>query len=190
MPQTATGSTALKEPPDAAPAQASTHARPRTLGRHRVDQTPTRPPAHSPHAAAPPQGGPDQRTPPTRGARHRLPAPMSLPRLPPCTHAALAHPTCRNGPSTHVLACTQWVPGNKVFCIWQPCARESGNKIESSAHGMGSGGLAVDAMAIGCLGVERRGERFFVLSHFSSEIRVHIMRMCTCVSCGVRIVNA
>jgi len=120
----------------------------------------------------------------------RLPAPMSLPRLPPCTHAALAHPTCRNGPSTHVLACTQWVPGNKVFCIWQPCARESGNKIAASAHGMGSGGLAVDAMAIGCLGVERRGERFFVLSHFSSEIRVHIMRMCTCVSCGVRIVNA
>jgi hypothetical protein len=26
---------------------------------------------------------------------------------------------------------------------------------------MGSGGLAVDAMAIGCLGVERRVERFF-----------------------------
>ena len=29
---------------------------------------------------------------------------------------------------------------------------------------LGSGGLAVDALAIGCLGVERRGERFFVLS--------------------------
>ena len=37
----------------------------------------------------------------------------------------------------------------------------SGNKIAASAHGMGSGGLAVDAMAIGCLGVDRRVERFF-----------------------------
>ena len=40
-------------------------------------------------------------------------------------------------------------------------ARNSGNKIAASAHGMGSGGLAVDAMAIGCLGVELRVERFF-----------------------------
>ena len=63
----------LKEPLDAAPAQASTHA-----------------------------GGPDQRTTPTRCARHRLPAPMSLPRLQPCNHAALAHSACRNGLSTHV----------------------------------------------------------------------------------------
>ena len=55
-----------------------------------------------------------------------------------------------------------------VFCICQPCARDSCNKVAASAHGMGSGGLAVDAMAIGCVGVERRGERFFVLSHFSS----------------------
>ena len=47
-------------------------------------------------------------------------------------------------------------------------ARDSRNKITVSAHVMGSGGLAVDAMAIGCLGVERRGERFFVLCHFRS----------------------
>ena len=58
-------------------------------------------------------------------------------------------------------ACTQNVPGNKVFRIWQAGALDSGNKIAVSAHGMGSGGLAVDAMAIGCLGVERRVERFF-----------------------------
>jgi hypothetical protein len=56
--------------------------------------------------------------------------------------------------------------GNTVFCICQPCARDSGNKIAASAHGMGSGGLAVDAMVIGCLGVDHRGERFFVLLHF------------------------
>ena len=48
-----------------------------------------------------------------------------------------------------------------VFCIWQPRARDSGNKITASAHGMGAGGLAVDAMAIGCLGVDRRAELFF-----------------------------
>jgi len=34
---------------------------------------------------------------------------------------------------------------------------------------MGSGGLAVDAMAIGCLGVERRGERFFRTKPFFVE---------------------
>ena len=43
---------------------------------------------------------------------------------------------------------------------------DSCNKTMVSAHGMGSGGLAVDAMEIGCLGVEHCGERFFVLSHF------------------------
>jgi hypothetical protein len=38
----------------------------------------------------------------------------------------------------------------QVFCIHQPCARDSGNKTvtAASAHGMGSGGLAVDAMEI------------------------------------------
>jgi hypothetical protein len=58
-------------------------------------------------------------------------------------------------------ACTQKVPGNKVFRIWQVGARDSGNKIAASAHGMGSGGSAVEAMAIGCLGVDRRVELFF-----------------------------
>ena len=48
--------------------------------------------------------------------------------------------------------------------------RNSGNKTAASAHGMRSGGLAVDAMAIGCLGIDRRGERFFVLDHFSAYI--------------------
>ena len=56
-------------------------------------------------------------------------------------------------------------PGNQVFCIWQPCARDAGNKNAASAYGMGAGGLAVDAMAIGCLGVECSGRRFFVLTH-------------------------
>ena len=52
-------------------------------------------------------------------------------------------------------------PGNKVFRIWQAGARDSGSKIAASAHGMGAGGLAVDTMSIGCLGVERRVELFF-----------------------------
>ena len=45
---------------------------------------------------------------------------------------------------------------------------DSGNKTAASAHGMGSGVLAVDARAIGCLGVDRCGERFFVLTIFAS----------------------
>ena len=96
MDQMATGSKAPKEPQDASPAQAPTHARPRTARRHRVTQIPTLSPAQCLHASASWQGGLD-----------------------------------------------------------------SGNEIAASAHGMGSGGSAVDAMVIGCLGVERRAERFF-----------------------------
>jgi hypothetical protein len=54
-----------------------------------------------------------------------------------------------------------------VFRVWPPCARHSGNKSAASAHGIGSGGLAVDNMVVRCLGVETRGERFFALSHFA-----------------------
>jgi hypothetical protein len=72
------------------------------------------------------------------------------------------------------------MPGNMVFCIWQPCARDSGNKLAASAHVMGSGGLAVDAMAIGCLGMDRRGERFFILSHFSTETPKMQRDRCVC----------
>ncbi len=43
----------------------------------------------------------------------------------------------------------------------QQSARDPGNKAADSAHVMGSGGLAVVAVAIGCLGAERRGEQFF-----------------------------
>jgi hypothetical protein len=57
------------------------------------------------------------------------------------------------------------------FSAYDSRARNSGNKTVASAHVMGSGVLdddPVDAMAIGCLGVDRHGERFFVLSHFPS----------------------
>ena len=48
---------------------------------------------------------------------------------------------------------------------------DSGNKTAASAHGMGSGVLAVDVRAIGCLGVDRCGERFFVLTIFALGLR-------------------
>ena len=57
--------------------------------------------------------------------------------------------------------------------MWQPCARDSGNKIEASAHGMGSGGSAVDAMVIGCLGAERRAERFFSYLAIFTRLMYH-----------------
>ncbi len=161
MAQMATGAKAPKEPPDVSPAQATTHARPRTAGRHRVAQLPTRSPAQCLHASVSLQGRTRQCTLPARVVRHRLPARMLVPRLPPRIHDAPAHPARRNGPNTHVLACTQYVPGNRPFCIWQPCARNAGNKIAASAHGMGSGGSDIDDMVIGCLDVERRAERFF-----------------------------
>jgi hypothetical protein len=96
---------------------------------------------------------------------------------PPCAHALSHHPqvwpaSSRTGPtaSAHpwcqaLPPCTQGVaptPAEKLF------ARDSCNKTAASAHGIGSGDLAVDAMAIGCLGMDRHGERFFVLNHFAS----------------------
>jgi len=98
-PQMSTRTKVPQEPLDTAPAQVPTHARPRTAGRHSVTQPPTCPPTQRGHVSASLEGGPDQRTPPTRGARHRLPARMPLPRLPPLTHAAPAHPARRNGPN-------------------------------------------------------------------------------------------
>ncbi len=68
-------------------------------------------------------------------------------------------------------------PGNTAFRTWQPCAHGPGNKTTASEHGMGSGGSAADAMAIGCPGAERRGEPFLVLSHFwTLDFGVFILR--------------
>jgi hypothetical protein len=82
-PQTTTSAKAPKESPDAAPAQSPTHVRPRTAGRHSVDQPPTCPPAQRVCVCASLEGEPDQRTPPTHGGRYLLPAHMQLPTLPP-----------------------------------------------------------------------------------------------------------
>ena len=101
------------------------------------------------------------------GDRHRLPVRMPLPKLPPRTHDAPAHPARRNGPNASAPRMHPVGPRKQGFLHMVGVrARDSGNKIAASAHGMGSGGLAVDSMAIGCLGVERRVERFFILSHF------------------------
>ena len=71
--------------------------------------------------------------------------------------------------SVHFVYTSRADPENGVFCTHQPCARDPGNKVAASAHGMGLGGLTVDAVAIGCLGAARRsavGNDFFVLEHF------------------------
>ncbi len=98
---------------------------------------------------------------------------MLVSRLPPRIHAAPAGLySCPYSYDTRPFVC-ETCPGNKVFRIWQAGERDSGNKIAASAHGMGAGGLAVDAMAIGCLGVERRVERFFsYLAIFRLENRL------------------
>ena len=86
---------------------------------------------------------------------------MLVSRLPPRIHVAPAGLySCLYSYDTRPFVC-EACSGNKVFRIWQADARDSGNNLAASAHGMGAGGLAVDAMAIGCLGVERRVERFF-----------------------------
>jgi hypothetical protein len=57
-----------------------------------------------------------------------------------------------------------------------------GNKTSASAHGMGSGVLTVDVMAIGCLGVDHCGERFFVLIHFKLNLIKWVLESQTGVS--------
>ncbi len=94
---------------------------------------------------------------------------------PPRTHAAAQTPAAH--PRRTCAPCTQerpehtrpYAPSRSPetrFSAYVSRARNSGNKIAASAHGMGSGGLAVDTMAIGCLGVDHRLKLFFVLSHF------------------------
>ena len=154
----ATSAKAPKEPPDGAPAQAQTHVRPCTAGRHRVAQPDTCPPAQRARVSASLEGSPPNvlRPPVVSGTASPHTCRYLDSRRAPTPHLRTPHAgTARTHPHP---ACTQKVPGNKVFRIWQVGSRDSGNKIAASAHGMGSGGLAVDAMAIGCLGVERRVE--------------------------------
>jgi len=153
------GMQAPKGPPDAAsPAQAPTHARPRTAGRHRVAQFPTRSPGQCLHASVSLRRG----TRLTHAARPHRQAP------PPRTHAGAqapaAHPRrtralCTQERPEHICPGTHPARPRKQASLHT--AADAGNKIAASAHGMGSGGSAVDAMVIGCLGVERRAERFF-----------------------------
>jgi hypothetical protein len=163
MPQTATCVTVRKESQDATPVQVSTHARPRTAGRHSVVQPPMLPTAHRPHVPAPLQRGPR----PTYAAHPRRQAP------PPRTHVVAQTPAVH--PRSTCAPIMQERPEHTRPHMHPVGLQKQGflhmaavlcNKIEASAHGMGSGGLAVDAMSIGCLVVDRRGERFFVLSHF------------------------
>ena len=78
------------------------------------------------------------------------------PRAHTAHHPYSYHTVCRR--SSPVLI---YGPKTKPFLAHQPNARHPGNKAAASAHGMGPGDLTVDAMSIGCLGVDRSGERFF-----------------------------
>jgi hypothetical protein len=126
-----TRATVFKEP-GATPAQATTHVRPRTADRHHDVLPHLRPRANNP----------------------------ALPGLPPLFHTVY---TPFHTKWYEFFACFFLMhafmtdPGNMVSCTRQPCARDPCNRAAASAHGMGSGVLAVDAVAIGCLGAERRG---------------------------------
>ena len=138
-----------------------THVRPRTAGRHNVAQPDTCPPAQRAHVSALLEGSqPNVRHPPAVPGTASPHACRYLDsRRAPTPHLRTPHVgTARTHPHP---ACTQKVPGNKVFSICQAGAGDSGNKIAASVHGMGSGVLAVDTMVIGCLGVERLVEWFF-----------------------------
>ena len=165
MPDSAAGTTALKEPSDPARAQASTHTQTCTAGTHRVVQTHVHPhtaPACPPRCEQDPSNG--RRPPAATGTDppHPCRCPGSRSRRTPHERTPCAGTAQARTPS-HVR---EDCPGNHVFWICQPCARDAAKKNTASAY-VRAGDLAVDAMEIGCLGVERRGRRFFVLSHFS-----------------------
>ena len=94
--------------------------------------------------------------------------------LTPATRARRVRtPRTAHTPTTHTVVGRSPIivgPENQPFLARQPNARDPGNKAAASAHGMGSGGLAVDAMAVGSLGVERRVERSFALHSFCSPV--------------------
>ena len=165
MAQTATSAKAPKGPPDASPAQASTHARPRTAGRHHVDQLPTRSPGQCLHASVSLRRG-------TRLTHADHPRRQASP---PRTHAgaihaAPVHSARRNGPNTHVPACTQHAPGNKPLCIHQPRARRlQQDRCQCTWHGIWSlsrrrHGDRISGCGSPC------GSLFFVLTHFVMEL--------------------
>jgi len=112
----------------------------------------------------------DQQSPPTCGVRHCLSALRASLRLQPPALAAWAHSVCRHWPSTHCDTPRVYAGPGNAYGSAHGCSydqsHDSGHKIATSAHGMGSGCLTVDAMVIGCPDVDRRVDRFFVLSHF------------------------
>ena len=95
MVQMTIGAKAPKEPPDSPPAQATTHVRPRTAGRHHDAQLLTRSPSQRLHASESPQLG----TRPTHAARPRRQAPP--PRTHAGAHAPAAHPRRTRAPRTY-----------------------------------------------------------------------------------------
>ena len=85
-------------------------------------------------------------------------------------------PRTADAPTTHTVGgrSPRW-PENQPFRARQANAPNPGSKAATSAHGMGSGGLAVDAMVVGCLGAARRVERFFRTSlHFRDSRDVFV----------------
>jgi hypothetical protein len=148
--QMATGATVLKESPDSVPDPAPTHARLCIAGRHSDAR-----PAAIPRTPTPP---PCQCSPPAYDCY-----PTSLSRTPTAHHAGpcclencvdTRHPCVSRAHTAH-HPYSHHTRRRQTDRIQGPKTNLSGpcNKAEASAHGMGSGGLAVDAMAIGCLGV-------------------------------------
>ena len=164
----------MKDPLDDSLAQASTHDRFRTAERHSAARSVTCPRTRTLSSLSCPVAS---RTRPMGAAHPRLQA------LPPGTQDVVSTPAVRScsmsapcmqaRPSMYALCACRAGPGNRVFCTRQPC--DPGNKVVASTHGMRSGGLSVDAMAIGCLGVERRGERFF---HTNAIFRLRLQGVC------------
>jgi hypothetical protein len=177
MAQTATSVKAPKEPPDAPPAQAPTHARPRTAGRHHVAQLPTRSPSQRLHASASMQLG----TRLTHATRLRRQAPTPL------THAGVqapaAHPRRTSALRTHERPEHACLGTHPVRLRKQASLHSAAERVRRRQQDRGQ----CTWHGIGRLSRRRHGDRtprrgppcgalFLVLSHFcriDDEPRVH-----------------
>ena len=162
MPEMDTGATALKEPPDDAPAQASTRTEPCTPGRHSDDKPPTRPPAHRSRTRALPREGPHMQ-------KTWFPGQTSLT----CDGVRFWAVPALGGRSCGVRR--RWEPGQQHGC---------GGSVPGTTGRRrplgGERGLAVDAMVIGCLVMDRRWRRFLGLFDRNKTSFVSPFHVCRC----------
>jgi hypothetical protein len=150
---------------------------PRTAGRHSVAQPLSDRPYNAHMCLRRCKGDPTNVRHPPVTTGTAFPHPCCYPdsRRTPSPHLRTPHAgTARPHTSRHAPVGPR---KQKQSFLHMAAVRDSGNKIAASAHGMGSGGLAVDAMVIECLGAPC-GAFFSYLAIFLPDISLDPCELC------------